>query len=406
MIHSSPLPPDAIPAAKPARWTPFAYGFRPFFLLAGLLALCYVPWWVGSVALGWPLSTDWPPTLWHGHEMLFGYIGAAIGGFLLTAVPSWTGQRGSAGLPLVALVVVWIAGRLAILSSAAWSPLATAIADLAFLPLLAGYVAVPLLRARSRNTPLLAVLGLLWACNVVFHVALARHDAPLAGQAVRSGLDIVLVLVTLIGGRIIPAFTNAAMKAQGRAPRAPSWPWLTPAVLATMMASAIVGLVTVPAGIVAAVSLVAGILHGLRLWQWRAPLRLMKPIVWILHLGYAWLAAGFVLRATALLAGSAWAAFWLHALTIGAVTSMILGVMTRAALGHTGRTLAVAPAITAAYVLVSAAALMRVFALGVAGLSYPIVLIIAGTLWLAAFALYVAVYAPILLRPRADGRPG
>ena len=132
----------------------------------------------------------------------------------------------------------------------------------------------------------------------------------------------------------------------------------------------------------------------------------MTPIVWILHLGYAWLAIGFLLRAVALFAGSAWAAFWLHALTIGAVTSLILGVMTRATLGHTGRPLVVAPAITAAYVLVSVAALVRVFALGVIGVRYPLVLVVAGASWLAAFALYLYVYAPILVRPRADGRAG
>jgi len=401
-------PAAAIPAGRPRVAYPpvFGYGFRPFFLLAGVLGLAYVPWWVGSIAFGWQLSSDWPPTLWHGHEMLFGFIVAAIAGFLLTAVPNWTGGRGYAGWPLMALVAVWLAGRLAILSSGAWPVAVTAVLDLAFLPLLGFFVGGALLRARNRNSVLLGVLALLFACNACFHWALAHHEAPLAMHAVRAGLDIVLVLVTVIGGRIVPAFTASAMHAIGHVRAASRWSWVTPAVVAVMIANALAGLLDVAPGLAATIAAAAAALHAVRLVQWRAPLRRMAPIVWSLHLAYAWLALGFALKAFALVSGSASAAFWLHALTIGGITGMVLAVMTRAALGHTGRPLVVAPAVTAAYLLLSGAGAMRVFGLGVLGLRYPLVLLLAGLLWLGALALYVLTYAPILTRARADGRPG
>jgi uncharacterized protein involved in response to NO len=393
------------PTASP-RLALFAYGFRPFFLFAGIIALAYIPWWVGSVALGWPLSTTWAPMLWHAHEMLFGFIVAAIAGFLLTAVPSWTGQRGFAGRPLAGLFALWLAGRLAILASGqlpSWLPSAI---DLAFLPTLAGMIAGSLLRARNRNWPLLGVLGLLWACNVLFHVALLHLDVPLAARAVRIGIDVVLVLVTLIAGRTIPSFTSNAMKAVGHVPAHRPWSWLTPATLVAMIAAGLADALVVDGALGATVALVAAALHIARLFQWRAPLKRMTPIVWVLHLAYAWLPIGLVLRALMLLTGGAVAAFWLHALTIGAVTLMIAAVMTRASLGHTGRPLVVAPATTASYLLILSAAAARVFGLGAFGMRYPLVLVLSGLLWLAGFSLYLVVYGPILSRARADGHPG
>lgn len=393
------------PAASP-RVALFAYGFRPFFLFAGIIALIYIPWWAGSLALGWPLATTWPPMLWHAHEMLFGFITAAIAGFLLTAVPSWTGQRGFAGKPLAGLFALWLAGRLAILASGhlpAWVPSAI---DLTFLPTLAGMIAGSLLRARNRNWPLLGVLALLWACNVLFHVALLKLDVPLAARAVRIGIDVVLVLVTLIAGRIIPSFTSNAMKALGHVPTHRPWNGLTPATIVAMIAAGIADALGVAGLLGATIALVAAALHLARLAQWRAPLKLMTPIVWVLHLAYAWLPVGLVLRAIMLLTGGAIAAFWLHALTIGAVTLMIAAVMTRASLGHTGRPLVVAPATTAAYLLILAAAVVRVFGFGAVGMRYPLVLVLSGLLWFAGFCLYLVDYGPILSQARADGRPG
>ena len=384
----------------------FRYGFRPFFLAAGLSALVLVPWWASSFAFGAPLGTGWPPTLWHGHEMLFGFIVAAIAGFLLTAVPSWTGQRGFAGRSLVLLTVLWVLGRLFVASSASWPMAFVAGVDLSFLPILAAMVALPLLRARSRNTPLLMVLAVLWLCDAAFYWALRGGNAPAASHALLIGIDVMLVLVTVVGGRIVPAFTTSALKASGGEVGPRAWTGVTPVTIGLMVAVAAADVLWPNSAATGLIAAAAALAQGTRLLQWR-PLRALRmPIVWVLHLAYAWLPIGLALKAVALLAGAAIAAFWLHALTIGALATMILAVMTRAILGHTGRPLVVATPIAIAYGLLSAAAVVRVFGLAWIGRSYLGVIVLSAMLWTAAFALFIAIYAPMLLSPRVDGKPG
>jgi len=384
----------------------FAYGFRPFFFAVGVAALVLVPWWAGSFAFGWPLGSGWPPTLWHAHEMLFGFIAAAIAGFLLTAVPSWTGRRGFAGIPLMALAALWALGRIVVCSSALWPLPVVAAIDLAFLPALAALIAVALLRARNRNTPLLAVLGLLWACNAVFYWALAAFDATRAALALRVGIGIVLVLVTVIGGRIVPAFTASGLKARGDEVALRAWRGVTPLVVALMAVVAAVDALRPDGPLAGWVALAAALAQGVRLLQWRTLRTLGMPIVWVLHVGYAWLPVGLALKALALLNGAVIAAFWVHALTIGALSTMILGVMTRATLGHTGRPLVASPAIVVAYLLLTAAAIVRVFGLLWWRHNYPGVVVVSGLLWTGAFGVFVAVYAPMLWSPRVDDRAG
>jgi uncharacterized protein involved in response to NO len=382
------------------------YGFRPFFLAAGLAAALLIPWWAASYAFGVPLGTGWPPSLWHGHEMLFGFILAAVAGFLLTAVPSWTGARGFAGWPLAIAAGLWLLGRLAVASSAYWPVGVVAAIDLAFLPVLAALVAPPLVRARNRNTPVLAVLAALWVSNASFYWMLARHDAGAALHALIIGIDIVLLLVTVIGGRIVPAFTASALKQRGIQGAVRASSSMTVLAVAAMIA-VIAGDLLVPDGIAsAAIAAAAALVQAARLAEWHTLKTLRQPLVWVLHLAYVWLPVGLALKAIALFAGSAPAAFWLHALTIGAAATMILAVMTRAALGHTGRPLEVDPVITLAYLLLTAAALVRVFGLAFLPLSYPEVILVAALLWTAAFALFVLIYAPMLLAPRIDGKSG
>lgn len=384
----------------------FGYGFRPFFLAAGIAAALLVPWWAASLAWGIPLGTTWPPALWHGHEMLFGFIVAAIAGFLLTAVPSWTGARGFAGWPLALLAVLWVLGRAAV-SSAEYLPLPlVAGIDLAFLPALAAFVLPPLVRAANRNTRILAVLAALWGADAAFYRGLGHGDPVLARHALLVGIDIVLLLVTIIGGRIIPAFTTAALKQRGLGTGVSVSPGMTPLAVIAMLALIAVDLWR-PEGVAAgAVALAAAIIQGMRLRQWGGWRTLRIPIVWVLHLAYLWLPLGLALEALALLGKFAFAAFYLHALTIGAVATMIVAVMTRASLGHTGRPLIVSRPTVCAYALLAVAALVRVF--GPAGLTlpYPKVILIAASLWTAAFAIFLIVYAPILLSRRADGRAG
>ena len=388
------------------RFALFAYGFRPHFLLAGLAALVLIPVWALDVSYGVPLSSDWPPTLWHAHEMLFGFIATAVAGFLLTAVPSWTGQKGFAGTPLVVLSALWLAARIMIASSSCWPRWLTAAVDLAFLPLLAALVARPLLRSQNRNTPLLLVLGLLWLTNLVFHAALIGLNQPLALRALLIGVDLLLVLVTVIGGRIVPAFTAAALRPQGLQNTVSSSAALTIAAVAGM-AAVTVGDLFVPdsrlAGVLAAA---AAVIQGWRFTQWGVLRTLRQPIVWVLHVAYLWLPLGLALKAIALLDGAAFSAFWLHALTMGTLATMIVGVMTRAALGHTGRPLSVHALTAASYLLLLGAVLVRVFGLATLPVGYPMVIAAAAFLWTAAFLFFVVVYAPILCSPRVDGKPG
>ena len=322
----------------------FGYGFRPFFLGAACSALVLVPWWAANFSLGVSVATDWPPMLWHAHEMLFGFTCAAIAGFLLTAVPSWTGRRGFAGGPLVLMTALWLLGRVLVASSASWPFAAVVAADLAFLPALAAFLAWPLLRERNRNTPLLLVLLVLWLCNATFHLGLFRGDVSLSRQALLAAVNFALILVTVIGGRITPSVTATALRQRGveSAVRAPGG--MTAVTVALMIAVAAVDLVQ-PGGASAGwLALAAAIAQAARLVQWQGWRALHEPIVWILHLAYAWLPVGLALKALAILTGVAAAAFWLHALTIGVLATMILGVMARVSLGHTGRPLRVAAA--------------------------------------------------------------
>jgi uncharacterized protein involved in response to NO len=384
----------------------WGYGFRPFFLGAGLLAALLIPWWAGALAWGIPLGTAWPPSLWHGHEMLFGFIAAAIAGFLLTAVPSWTGERGFAGWPLILLATLWMLGRAIMATSSLWPVPWVAALDLLFLPALVALVLPPLVRAGNRNTPLLAVLAALWVTDFSFFWGLSHGDAAFARRALLIGIDIVMVFVTVIGGRIIPAFTSAALRQGGIAGSMRAWRGMSPAAVGSMAGVAAVDLWRPEGTLAGVVAAAAAVIQAARLAQWRGMRTVRMPIVWVLHLAYLWLPLGFMLKALALLGGVAFAGFYLHALTIGAATTMIVAVMTRASLGHTGRPLIVARSIAYAYGLLTTAAAVRVFGPAVLPLPYTMVVTLAAAFWTAAFVLFLRVYAPILLSPRADGKPG
>lgn len=386
-------------------WRIFASGFRPTFLMAGLAALTLIPAWVAVWAFGAPLGSSWPPTLWHAHEMLFGFIGAAIAGFMLTAVPSWTGQRGFAGTPLVLLSALWLAGRVVIISAGHWPAALILAVDVSFLVFLAILLAPPLIRTRNRNALLLVILIALAGCNVGFHAALMRHDVNVASHILYYAVDIVLLMVTVIGGRILPAFTTSGLRAQGSAVTLRAWPLMSGLSIAAMAQVLLVDIFfpnSIAAGTIAGL---AAVIQALRLLQWRSQTTLRLPILWILHVAYAWLPIGLALKCAALLGGFALSAFWLHALTVGALATMIMGVMSRAALGHTGRPLEADPLTVTAYALLCLAAITRVFGLS-AGLSYPIVIVLSASFFTVAFACFLFVYVPILSSPRADGKAG
>ena len=390
----------------PRRFALFAYGFRPFFLAAGLSAVLTVPAWLAMLAQGAMPLPPLPPQLWHAHELFYGFVGAALAGFLLTAVPSWTGAKGFAGWPLAALASVWLLGRIAFALANSVPFAVLAAAELAFLPGVAVLLAPPLVRSRNRNTPLLLAIAVLWIADAVFLAGLARQDPLLASRSLRVAIDLMLIVVTVIGGRIVPSFTANALRRRGEAPEIRSLPWLERAVMVLMVGVALVD-VWRPDGTASGwLAALVALAQGVRLSGWRSLRTRGEAILWVLHLGYAWMPVGFALKALWLLAGVGWAAHWLHALTMGSFGTMILAVMTRAALGHTGRPLTVGRGIAAAYVLLSLAVAVRVFAPAGWPSQGLWILVASGSLWTAAFAVYLAVYTPILTMSRADGKPG
>ena len=395
---------DPRPSAPPV--VLFQYGFRPFFLLAGLSAPVLVALWLAVLAGVLPLPGTVAPMSWHAHEMLFGFAGAAIAGFLLTAVPSWTGTSALADRPLAALVALWLAGRIASLPPVADGWIATMI-DLAFFPALGAALAAPLLRAgKWRNTAFLLLLGLMTVGNLLFRLEWLGLTAETQAQGIALVTGVVLMMIAVIGGRIVPAFTRNALRARGDMTEVGSPPAVDKLALALTVAVVAVDVVLPGSALAGALALAAASAHAVRLAHWRGDRTLHDPLLWILHLGYAWIVVALGLKAAWLLGGFAIGATWLHALTAGAFATMILAVMSRAALGHTGRTLVAPRATAVGYVLLTLAALVRIAAPQLPFVNYTDGLAVAGVLWTLAFGLFVLDYAPMLLRPRADGRPG
>jgi uncharacterized protein involved in response to NO len=338
--------------------------------------------------------------------MIFGFIAAAIAGFMLTAVPSWTGERGFAGRPLIVLTTLWLAGRVAFAIGDALPIEVLMVAELSFVPGVMIVLAPSIMRSSNRNWPLLLVLFAFWCGDAVFAYAALTGQSVLAATALRGSLDVVLILITIIGGRIIPAFTGNALRARGAVVSMRSSRPLEVVVIA-LTAGYVVADITAPFGkVTGVIGAVAALAHFLRLSGWHGLRSWREPIVSILHAGYAWLPIGIALKAIFVLAGASWAAHWQHALGAGAAATMIMAVMTRASLGHTGRPLRVSRLIVVAYALLIASVILRVFGASVLQLQYATTITTAGALWILAFLLYSGVYVPILTRPRADGKPG
>jgi uncharacterized protein involved in response to NO len=388
---SQPLvPASAAPAPHPL----LSIGFRPFFLGAGLAAVALVAVWLFAQRSPLTVPAYGPTMAWHGHEMLFGYTAAVIAGFLLTAVRNWTSRPTLEGRPLAALALLWLAARVLPLTGA--GPLPTALLDLAFLPLLAIAIAVPIFAAKSyKNLVIVALVAALWLAD------LAVHSTPLGGHpsAATWGLEaaiwLILALISVIGGRVLPFFTRRALP--GFTPRAwrPIELAATPALLLTAAAT----LAAAPAPLTAALATLAAAIHATRLAGLATRRALAAPLLWVLHLAYAWLAAGLLLHALAVL-GLIPLTLARHALTIGAIGGMTLGMMARVALGHTGRDLVTAPQTNLAFALANLAVLARVALPLAAPSTYAASIQLAGALWIAAFLIFTVTYFPILISPR------
>jgi uncharacterized protein involved in response to NO len=384
----------------------FAYGFRPFFFFCGLYALLVVPAWLLIRASDLLPLHSLPPQLWHAHEMLFGFTVAAITGFLLSGVPSWTRNRGFGGLPVFSLTLVWLAGRTAFALAPFCSLPVLAVLELAFLPALIALIAPPIIRERNRNIAMLAVLAALWIADAAFLFAMARADAELASRALLTAMNIILLLLTIVGGRILPAFTSNALRRANASFSLQRYAWLETLLPIAMIAVIIVDIWPFVPVLQGGLAILVAVLHGLRLSGWRSLRTRGDPMLWVLHLAYAWLPLGFALKGLTLLGNAAWGQHWQHAFGIGAIATMILAVSTRTALGHTGRPLLVGRPIVAAYLLLALAGALRVAGPVFWPDSYSGVLLATGISWVSAFLIFIAVYGPILGSPRADGKPG
>lgn len=382
----------------------FAYGFRPFFLFAGLYGALAVPLWLCVYAGRLDLAPTLPAVLWHGHEMLFGYATAVLAGFLLTATPSWSGGAPVRGAALAGLCALWLAGRLAVTLGGQAPGLAAAI-DLAFLPALVIAISPALQSAARRNLVFLPLLAVLVLANLATHLDALGLLAGIGSPALLLALDLFVLMIGLIGGRIVPAFTASALQARGQPESVRPSMLLDRLAIASLVAVLLADIIAAPL-LAGAVALIAALLNGLRMTGWATTRILRQPIVWVLHLGYAWLVAGLAWKGLVALLAFAPPSEGLHGVAMGAIGTMTLAVMSRAALGHTGRPLRVSGWIIASYLLVSAAAVARLTAPLIAADLHLPALLASGLLWTVAFVIFSVIYAPVLTRPRVDGRSG
>jgi uncharacterized protein involved in response to NO len=371
-------------------------GFRPFYLLASVFSALSIALWTARYA---GLSfTYLEAPLWHGHEMLFGFTLAVVAGFLLTAVRAWTGQPTPAGAPLMALAALWVAGRILVLTP---HGAMAALVNAAFPLALAVAIGIPLVRSRNRrNYFFLGLLALMAVLVAALHLALLGVAVLPPRLDLVLGLDVMLFIMAVMGGRVIPMFTNNGVPGAG----ATRHPLVEKLALGSVLALAVADLLQLPPTVIAAVALLAAGAHGVRLALWRSWRTFSTPLVWILHAAYAWIVAHLALRALGTM-GWVGESFAIHALTVGAIGGLTLGMMTRTARGHTARPLVADRFELSMFVLVQIAAVVRVFG-GMAAIAYVTSVQVAGLLWTAAFGLYAVRYWPVLARPRLDGKPG
>lgn len=384
--------------------TVFAAGFRPFFTSCALYAVVLMIGWIGVFTFGWSVAGS-QPNNWHAHEMIHGVVAAAIAGFLLTAVPKWTGTRSVGGGGLLALWLLWLAGRIGFwVTDTGAANLAGHIAefvDLLFMPALAFAVAWPILKTGNRrNLLVVVVLAALFASNLM------QGFTPLAQKANILALDLVMLLMAIIGGRIGPAFTRNWLLGRGLDAEAVQvHPWLDVLALGLVVVLALSTLFGLSSQIVGTIALAAALAHLARLVEWQGWRAWRDPLVWVLHLGYAWIVIALLLRG---IAGHTlalpWNA-WIHALSVGAMGTLILGVMSRATLGHTGNELRLPAGGWLMFALMTIAAAART-GNATGWFDHNFSLTLAGLAWIAAFALFGLLFFPKLMRPRADGQPG
>lgn len=382
----------------PGGFALWSLGFRPFYLLASSFSAVSIVLWICQYTGHLPTAYLRAPA-WHGHEMLYGYTVAVMAGFLLTAVRNWTGKPTPTGATLMALAALWVAGRVLVLTPFA---IAAAVVNAGFPVAIAVAIGIPLVQSRNRrNYFFMALLLLLGVAVLAFHLSPLKLLPWPERASLQAGLDVVLFVMAVMGGRVIPMFTNNGIPGV----QATRHPWVEKIALGSVLALFGADVLPVPISVIAVLALVAAGAHTVRLYLWQPWRTLGTPMVWVLHVAYAWIVIYLVLRGLAAM-GMVGELFAVHALTIGAIGGMTIGMMTRTARGHTGRPLAPDGFEVACYALVALAAAIRVFGgMWLPG-AYLATVVVSGTCWSAAFALYAIRYWPVLTRNRLDGKPG
>lgn len=377
----------------------FSFGFRPFFLFAALWAAFAMVLWITALSGTLDLPTRFDPVSWHAHEFLFGYLGAVLAGFLLTAVPNWTGRLPLVGWPLAALFAVWCAGRIAVLFSATLPTDLAAVIDLAFPLVLGATILREIVAGKNwRNLMVLSLLAVFTLADALFHLDAARGVYAAQGMGLRLGIATAIMMISVIGGRIIPSFTRNWLAREGHDARpTPPMQRFDKAVLLVSIAGLLLW-VTLPNAPFTAVALLAtGVLHLARLTRWQGHHTGAEPLVWVLHLSYAFVPLGAIALGLAGLIGTGTAAAQ-HLWMAGAIGSMTLAVMTRATLGHTGQ-----PLLADRWTLMIYLALLGSVAARIGADAVPMLTDVAGALWLLAFGGFAVVYGRLLLREKPKG---
>lgn len=376
----------------------FRGGFRPFFFGGASWALIALALWICALMGAVHLPTALDPLMWHRHEMLFGFVGAIVAGFLLTAVPNWTGRLPIAGWPLGGLFAAWIAARMALLFSATFGIWLAALLDVGFFVVLGLLAAREVLESNNRNMPVVGMILLFGAADALDYLGVTGI-IPWPDLGWQLAIGIVVLLISLIGGRIIPSFTRNWMAKRKMTSGLPTQPGRFDMVVIGVTAVAILAWLTGPSEApIGMVLIVAAALQLIRWVRWRGYRTYPDPLVLVLHVGYAWIPIGLGLLGLSLM-GMVPRSAAIHSLTAGAMATMILAVMTRASLGHTARELKAGPATTILYALVTVGAVLRVLA-SLRVIDYNFGIEIAGAFWGAAFLLFVVAYAPVLWKPR------
>jgi len=378
-----------------------SYGFRPFFLMAGLWSAAALLLWIVMFMLGGSLPSRFDPLSWHIHEMLFGFAMATIAGFLLTAIANWTSRPPVSGAPLALLAALWLVGRICCLVSSFLPTWLAAAGDLAFPVLLTGIVGREITAGRNwRNLPMIGAVIVLGFANLLMHLETTGVNVA-SGLGWRLGLAAVIALISVVGGRIVPSFTRNWLSKRQIQTLPPLPGKIDRAALGTLHAGLFAWAVAPEFSPIGLLLLVGAALNFWRLLHWQGHATMPEPLLLVLHVGYAWMVIGTALLGLSTLDPDIPLSAGVHALTTGAIGTMTLAVMTRATRGHTGRELSADFVTSAIYVIVSVAAMMRVAAAFALSWSIPL-LVASACLWAAAFTAFVLCYSPMLLQAAKD----